>query len=66
MLHLVYNGRMDKNRVIALRQRLKMTQEQFAEKVGVHRITVWRWEAGEKEPSKFVARELERMEKRQA
>lgn len=40
------------NRLKELRNALKMSQESFAEKIGVSRITVSQWENGEKPISK--------------
>lgn len=38
------------SQIAALRMQLGMTQEEFAEEMGVHRITVTRWELGHLEP----------------
>ena len=37
---------MTSEEVRAVRQRLKLTQAAFAERVGVERVTVARWESG--------------------
>ena len=37
---------MTKEEVRRIRKRLKLTQAKFAKELGVHRITVVRWEAG--------------------
>ena len=58
---------MDSKRVKRLRKALKMTQEQFAEKLGVSRVSVARWEAEMAKPwglSLKVLRELERRTRR--
>ncbi len=47
----------------ALRKRLKLDQQGFADKLGVHRITVTRWEAGKK-PSPLALRQLKRLLRR--
>lgn len=41
-----------------LRQRLHMTQEQFAQKVGVTYSTVNRWENGNRTPQPFLVGRL--------
>jgi len=41
-----------------LRKRLNLTQQQLADRIGVDRITVIRWEAGQRKPSNLAQREL--------
>ena len=41
-----------------LRERLRLTQEQFAQKVGVTYSTVNRWENGKRSPQPFLVRRL--------
>lgn len=41
-----------------LRQRLDLTQEQFAQKVGVTYSTVNHWENGKRTPQPFLVRRL--------
>jgi putative transcriptional regulator len=41
-----------------LRRRLRLTQEQFAQKVGVTYSTVNRWENGNRMPQPFLVRRL--------
>jgi DNA-binding transcriptional regulator YiaG len=41
-----------------LRERLHMTQEQFAQKVGVTYSTVNHWENGKRSPQPFLVRRL--------
>lgn len=48
----------------SMRKALKLTQEKLAEKLGVHRITVVRWERSEKQPSALALKALERLAKR--
>jgi len=38
-----------------IRERLQLTQGEFAKRVGVNRVTVNRWESGVQAVSKFVA-----------
>lgn len=52
-----------KQRVALLRKRLRMTQEEFATRVGVTWVTVSRWENGRSKPSKLAAQRLEELEK---
>lgn len=44
-----------------LRKKLKMTQEELAERLGVVRITIIRWEADSKKTSSRARRELARL-----
>jgi len=44
-----------------LRKKLKMTQQELADKLGVHRVTVAEWEAGHKRPSNLAKRQLGRL-----
>ena len=39
-----------------IRKKLHLTQEQLAEEIGVHRVTVARWETGERGIPEPVAR----------
>jgi len=41
-----------------LRERLRLTQEQFAQKVGVTYSTVNHWENGKRAPQPFLVRRL--------
>ena len=51
------------HRVKQLRQRLGMTQQQFAEAVGVaHGVVVSRWEVGDRKPDWRSRAALERLE----
>lgn len=51
-----------KDRVRRLRKRLGLTQEQFAQRVGVTFVTVNRWEAGHSAPRGLSLRELDRLD----
>jgi len=42
-----------------IRKKLKLTQEQFAEKIGVDFCTVNRWENKHSRPSKLALKEIE-------
>ncbi len=46
-----------------LRKSLKMTQQKFADKIGVDRVTVARWETAQKKPSQLARRRLARLAK---
>lgn len=45
-----------------LRQRLKLTQQELADELGVARLTVIRWETGQKRPSSLALRQLTRLD----
>ena len=49
------------NEIRKLRKRLGLTQQQLADKLGVDRTTVSRWERGEVEPSPMAERQLEEL-----
>jgi transcriptional regulator with XRE-family HTH domain len=44
-----------------IREALGLTREQLAEALGVTRVTVWRWEAGERAIAEPAARLAERL-----
>ena len=46
-----------------LRKRLGMTQQELADKIGVDRVTVARWETEQKKPSNLAKRQLARLAK---
>ncbi len=46
-----------------LRKRLNLTQQELANKIGVDRVTVARWETGQKKPSNLAKRQLARLAK---
>ncbi len=47
-----------------LRKKLNLTQQELADKVGVDRVTVARWENGSKHPSNLARRQLTRLERK--
>lgn len=47
----------------AFRERLGMTQQELADALGVHYMTVGRWERGEMEPSPLLGRALRDLER---
>ena len=49
-----------------MRKNLGLSQEKFAHKIGVHKITVSRWECGKITPRGLSLKVLERMAKRMA
>ena len=53
-------------RVRRLRQRLELTQESFAERLGVSVITIHRWETGQSSPRKLALRRLDELEEAHA
>ncbi|RPH92853.1 helix-turn-helix domain-containing protein [candidate division KSB1 bacterium] len=56
---------MDPDRIRTLRQRLQMTQEDFAHLIGVTFSTVNRWENGKSTPNRIAHRLLSGLEKKQ-
>ncbi len=52
-----------KNDVVSLRARLGLTQEKFAEKLGVSVSSVGKWETGKDKPRGLSLRALERLAK---
>ena len=44
-----------------IREKLKLTQEEFAEKIGVAFCTVNRWERGHSRPSKLALKEITKL-----
>lgn len=48
-------------RIKALRRDLSLTQKEFASKVGVHVVTVIRWEGGSFAPSGLALNNLEQL-----
>jgi len=57
-------GYMDKEEIKALRTKMKLTQKQLADTLGVDTGTVSRWERGEKRPSQLARRQLARLQKK--
>jgi DNA-binding transcriptional regulator YiaG len=55
---------MDAQRIRELRQRLRMTQEDFAHMIGVTFSTVNRWENGKSQPNRIAVRLLAGIEKK--
>ena len=47
-----------------LRKKLKMTQTEFADKLGVAKLTVFNWEHGLFKPSQLALRQLHRLERK--
>jgi putative transcriptional regulator len=56
---------MDPERIRSLRQRLQLTQEDFAHLIGVTFSTVNRWENGKSTPNRIANRLLAGLERRQ-
>ena len=52
-------SRMDADRIKTLRQRMQLTQEDFAHLIGVTFSTVNRWENGKSSPSKLARAQFE-------
>jgi DNA-binding transcriptional regulator YiaG len=47
--------------VLQIRQKMQLTQEQFAKAVGVSFVTVNRWENGHTKPSRLAVGQIERL-----
>ena len=56
--------RMDAERIRQIRQRMQLTQEDFAHLIGVTFSTVNRWENGKSCPNRIAARLLLGLEKK--
>ena len=56
---------MDPERIRSLRQRLQLTQEDFAHMIGVTFSTVNRWENGKSVPNRIACRLLTGLERKQ-
>ena len=47
-----------------LRKALHMTQVEFARHIGVHPLTISKWERGLFNPTNFIQREIAKLEKK--
>ncbi len=54
---------MTKEELAALRERLELTQQQLAEKLGVDRVTIARWETGTRAIPVFLGLALQTVER---
>ena len=54
-------SQLNPDQIKELRLRLKMTQDQFADEIGVHTMTVSRWERGQSTARGLALRELHRL-----
>lgn len=59
-----YNSRMTPQELIAFRERLEMTQQQLADKLGVDRVTIARWETGTRAIPVYLGLALETVERK--
>ena len=50
--------------IIEIRKALGMTQVQFAKHIGVHPLTISKWERGLFKPTNFIQREINKLEKK--
>lgn len=55
---------MNKEDILGLRKKLRLTQKEFAGRLKVDAITISRWERGEQKPSAQAERQLNRLIKR--
>ena len=53
--------RMTGTEIKAFRKRFNMTQQELADKLGVDRVTVARWETNSKRPSNLAKRQISRL-----
>jgi len=60
---LIMNNHFTAQGIKELREKLGMTQQELADKVGVDRVTVARWETEQKRPSQLARRQLARLVK---
>lgn len=49
-------------RVAALRRRLGLSLAEFADELGVHRMTVWKWEMGRRGVSALASQALQELD----
>lgn len=47
-----------------LRLAMGMTRIEFAKHIGVTRVTIWKWETGKSDPTNYIQRELDKLQKR--
>ena len=52
---------MNKDDIVKLRRSMSLTQEEFARRLGVHRVAVARWETGKFKPSPLARAQIERL-----
>lgn len=52
---------MEPQNIKALRVKLKMTQKELANKIGVDQVTVCRWENGRTKPIPIARKQLEKL-----
>ena len=57
---------MNAEEITYIRQKLGLNMQEFAEKVGVSRMTVFRWETGRTSPLPVYEKTLKRLAKRAA
>lgn len=55
---------MDGTQIREIRDRLNLSREQFARKLGISFFTVWRWEKGKSKPSPMAEKLLEDLVRR--
>ena len=60
----IYDRHMDKKEIKELRDRLDLTQEQFARRLRVSFVTINRWEGGHARPSRVMSRRLRRLQEK--
>ncbi len=56
---------MNKDDIVKLRRSMNLTQEEFAHRLGVHRVAVARWETGKFKPSPLAMTQIKRLKARQ-
>lgn len=59
---MLYSTEMNSIAILALRRALKLSQAEFAKRIGISLMTVSRWERGIRKPSPLALDALRRLE----
>lgn len=59
----IIKGIMNGTQVREIRDRLKLSREKFARRLGVSFFTIWRWEKGKTKPSPMAEKLLKEINK---
>lgn len=55
---------MNSTEIKELRNKLKMTQQELADAIGIDRVAIVRWETNQKRPGRLAEKQLARLSKR--